>query len=235
MTLRIPTLRASRRQRRQRRAARPFPHKSYAVTAIVAAWCIVAFGYLSTHEDAWHQLGYADAFDVWDGSYYAPITSVFLHVDVIHLLFNLYWLWVLGRTMERTLGTLRYLGFFLISAVVSSGCELAIGGETGVGLSGVVYAMAAYMWIGRRRIPWFEVMDDSSAKLFGGWFVLCIVLTEAGVWNVGNIAHGSGLVFGLAVGYLFAIQRYRVPAATTAGAMLIFTAVTLFWCPWAYR
>lgn len=234
MTLRISSTRAPRERQRKRMASLPFPYQSYAVTAIVGAWCIAAFGYLSAHPDSWEQLGYAAGFDVWDGHHYALITSCFLHVDIIHLLFNLWWLWDLGRAMERALGTLRYLGFLLLAAIVSSGWELAVSGETGVGLSGVVYAMAAYMWIGRRRIPWFEVLSDSDARVLGGWFVLCIALTESGVWRVGNVAHGSGLVFGLAIAYLFVMRRFRVPAAATIGAMLIFTVVTLFWCPWSY-
>ena len=213
----------------------PYPHSSIAVTVCVMAWSMAAFAYLRANPEAWNKVGYSEALGVWDGKYYTLITSVCLHVGIIHLVFNLWWFWTLGRVMEKTLGTVRYVGFLLLSALVSSGCQMAIAGETGVGLSGIIYAMAAYMWVGKRRLPWFEIVDNSTAKWLVSWFVLCLVLTATGEWNIANVAHGSGLVFGLAIGFLLATRQHRAPAAATAVAMLVFTVVTMFWCPWAYK
>ena len=42
--------------------------------------------------------------------------------------------------------------------------------------------------------------------LFVGWFVLCIVLTMAGMWNVGNVAHGAGFVLGALLAWAIAAR-----------------------------
>ena len=41
------------------------------------------------------------------GQLWRLVTSVLPHLDIIHLAFNLYWLWVLGTTVERVYGHLR--------------------------------------------------------------------------------------------------------------------------------
>src|SRR5579872_5430476 len=75
---------------------------------------------------------------VWDGHYAALLTSVFIHANLIHLGFNMIWLFRLGSVLEETLNPLYYALFIVASAVISSGAEVAASSTTGVGLSGVV-------------------------------------------------------------------------------------------------
>jgi len=63
-------------------------------------------------------------------------TSVLPHLDILHLAFNLYWLWMLGTTVERIYGHFRTALLILLFAIGSSSLDFAFA-QGGVGLSGV--------------------------------------------------------------------------------------------------
>src|SRR5688500_18062279 len=79
------------------------------VTWLACAACLVIFVALSVQDDAasWESLarfGYLPANSIWEGDYWALVTSAFVHLALWHLVFNVYWLWVLGSHMERAIG-----------------------------------------------------------------------------------------------------------------------------------
>src|SRR5438105_15702725 len=99
---------------------------------------------------------------------------------------NAYLLWLLGSRLERAIGSLPFLGFFLVAACVSSSFQLAVSDSTGIGASGVVYAIFGFMWPTRHRYPRFnEVLDARTIQIFVIWLVGCVVATYLKVWNVG--------------------------------------------------
>src|SRR5437868_3520231 len=66
------------------------------------------------------------------------LSSIFPHVNVVHLFFNLSWWWYLGARLERAFGPVRAVGVVALLGALSGGAQFALAG-TGVGLSGVVY------------------------------------------------------------------------------------------------
>jgi len=127
------------------------------------------------------------------------VTSALPHLDILHLVFNLYWLWALGTAIESVT---KHLRFLLLVILLSAGSTLAEFSllEGGVGLSGVGYGLFGYLWALRRDPRYEGAIDRRTADLFVGWFFLCIVLTYANVWQVGNVAHASGAAIGYMVG-----------------------------------
>ena len=184
--------------------------------------------------DSISQFGYLPADSIWNGAYWALISSAFVHFALWHVVFNVYWLWVLGSRLERAVGSLPFLGFFVLSAFVSSSFQLAVSDSTGIGASGVVYAIFGFMWPSRRRYSQFnEVLDARTIHIFVIWLIGCAVATYLKVWEVGNAAHISGLLFGGAVAGSF-VLRYK-PRLMLAGlaALAVFSIIPLFWCPWS--
>lgn len=122
------------------------------------------------------------------------------HGDVVHLLFNLYWWWFFAARIELAWGRVRLIAVVLLLAVSSSALQIGLDAP-GVGLSGVGYGLVALLWFAQRTHP---VLAGSVSKptlqLFAAWFVVCIVLTELGVWSVGNVAHASGAAVGGVLG-----------------------------------
>ncbi|MHC4860976.1 MAG: rhomboid family intramembrane serine protease, partial [Planctomycetota bacterium] len=79
------------------------------VTALAIFGCIAVFLAIVGEGAAasWETLsrcGYLPAWDIWDGGWWALLTSAFVHIEIWHLAFNVYWLWVLGSRLERTIG-----------------------------------------------------------------------------------------------------------------------------------
>jgi membrane associated rhomboid family serine protease len=156
------------------------------------------------------------------GELWRLVTSIFPHVDVLHLFFNLYWLWVFGTLVEEVFGHLKAAALILVFALGSGSLEYAFA-VGGAGLSGVGYGLFGLLWILSRRDERFrEAIDTRTIQLFIGWFFLCIALTVAHIAPVGNVAHGSGAVLGILTGFAIAVRERRIVFCSAIGAVLVF-------------
>jgi membrane associated rhomboid family serine protease len=74
-----------------------------------------------TDPEVLHQLGALEPYAVvMQGQYWRLFTALFLHAGFVHLLFNLFALYVLGPPLERSIGALRFAICYLISGLISS-------------------------------------------------------------------------------------------------------------------
>src|SRR5262249_10209948 len=104
----------------------------------------------------------------WDGKFWRLVSTTLLHLDLFHLALNLYWLWVLGTSVERVLRPLPTAGIVLLFAVGSSAAQYAAAGP-GVGLSGVGYGLFGLLLVLSRWDPRFSgAMDRRTTTLFLG-------------------------------------------------------------------
>ena len=159
--------------------------------------------------------------EAFRGEPWRLVTGILPHADVFHIAFNVYWLWVFGTEVEQRFGALRMALLVVLLAVISSAAEYALFAG-GVGLSGVGYGLFGLAWVRARRDPRSaDLVDRSTVVLFLIWFVLCVVLTAAGTWRVGNTAHGAGLVAGALVGFALTPRGpRRALGAALLGALL---------------
>ena len=146
--------------------------------------------------------------NIKEGQLWRLFTSIFIHFGIIHILFNMVWLNILGGQVESVYGTTRF-GFFVLGSAIftvtlQSLMPMAWGGTPAVticgGMSGVNYAIAGFVWM--------KMIFDPSKGLFlspVNQFIL-IVWMLMGFFNeslsMANWAHGGGFVFGLVVGYV---------------------------------
>jgi len=134
------------------------------------------------------------------GEIWRFVTSTILHVNAWHLVFNLYWLFALGLTVESILGSRKTLGILALLAVGSGAAEYAFL-DGGVGLSGVGYGLVGLIWVRARWDRRFRgTIGPKTLALFAVWFVFCIVVTLSGTMAIGNIAHGVGASLGILLG-----------------------------------
>jgi len=188
-------------------------------------------------------LGYLSLEAIWSGHATALFTSVFFHgsptsvgSSVVHIAFNLLWLFALGRLLEETLHPLAWAVFFVSSAVVSAGTQIAVSGTPSVGASGVVYAMFGMLWAGRARFPdWRIVANRRNLVWLLGWGAFCVVASWTGLLHVANAAHFSGLLFGLSVGWAFLERRRIVASWAILVALGFLTVCSVVWMPWSLR
>jgi membrane associated rhomboid family serine protease len=146
-------------------------------------------------------------------------TSIFLHGGWIHLLGNMWYLWIFGDNVEDRLGRVRFLGFYVLCGLVgnlahylaNSGSAMPAIGASGA-IAGVLGAYAVSYPRARVTvlIPLFIVMEfiELPAMLvLGFWFVLqflngaasFVVSSETGgvAWwaHIGGFVGGIGLLF----------------------------------------
>jgi hypothetical protein len=156
------------------------------------------------------------------GQLWRLVTSMFPHTDVLHLAFNLYWLWVFGTLVEQVYGHLRTAALIVLFALVSGSLEFAFA-VGGVGLSGVGYGLFGLLWILSSRDDRFhDAVDSRTVQLFVGWFVFCVVTTVLKIFPVANIAHAAGAAVGILTGIAIVIPGRRVPATAAIAALLLF-------------
>ena len=143
------------------------------------------------------------------GEFWRLLTSMFPHVSALHLIFNIYWLWVFGTLVEEIYGASKTMGLILLFAVGPNALEYGFA-SGGVGLSGVGYGLFGLLWILSRRDERFrDAIDNRTIQLFVGWFFFCVVLTYTNVVNVGNIAHGAGAFLGILIGWAITLPEHR--------------------------
>ena len=121
-----------------------------------------------------------------------------LHGGAMHLMFNLFWVWTWGPHFERRYSPSGAAALMVVLALGSALPQWVFDGP-GIGLSGVVYGWAGFLFM-RDRGRSIQLLKPSDARMFIGWFFFCIVATELGWMNIANIAHGAGAVFGAALG-----------------------------------
>ena len=156
------------------------------------------------------------------GQFWRLFTSVLPHVDILHLAFNLYWLWILGTVIERINGHTKTMLLIVLFAFGSSSLDFALA-RGGVGLSGVGYGLFGLLWILSMRDDRFSgAIDQRTVKLFVGWFFFCIFTTVTGTYPVANVAHGAGALLGILTGYALTLPDRRIQIATLVATLLLF-------------
>ena len=154
------------------------------------------------------------------GELWRLITSIFPHVNILHLFFNLYWFWVLGTLVEDVFGHLKTAALVVLFSVGPNALEYAFGAG-GVGLSGVVYGLFGLLWVLSKKDERFrDAIDKRTIQLFVGWFFLCIVLTVTNILPIGNVAHGAGAVLGILTGFAITLPERFGPVLAGACAIL---------------
>jgi GlpG protein len=132
------------------------------------------------------------------GEVWRLFTPCFVHFSFLHLLFNMMWMFDLGRQIEASRGTLTLAFLVLVIGCTSNYAQYLGDGAGFGGMSGVVFGLFGYVLLMARFAPSAGmVMIPSNAVFVLVWFVVC--LTGA-VGPIANWAHGIGLVLGVAFG-----------------------------------
>jgi membrane associated rhomboid family serine protease len=148
------------------------------------------------------RLGAMQPYLVADGDVWRLFTAMFLHFNLMHILFNAWALWIFGAMVERDFGTTRFVLIYLITGLLASVTSYAFGPENivGVGASGAIFgvfgAFVAYNY--RRRH-----LALASANL--RWATTLLLINVVFAFSFGSIdwrAHLGGFVAGVAAGLL---------------------------------
>ena len=142
------------------------------------------------------------------------LTSMFLHGGWLHLIGNMWYLWIFGDNVEDTLGPLRYLLFYFLCGIAAGATHVLVSpGSTAptVGASGAIAGvLAGYASLFPRArvvtlIPiifYFSIVELPAVALLVLWFVIqglsgFLSLGAPGSTGVAWGAHVGGFLAGL--------------------------------------
>jgi membrane associated rhomboid family serine protease len=129
---------------------------------------------------------------VAEGEWYRLVTGGFLHAGLIHIGFNMVLLFMLGRMLEPSLGTPRFLVLYFASLLAGSFGALLLTDPlvSTVGASGAVFGLIGAAFILARG----RGMDALAAEL--GFLIVINLVFTFGASNISIGGHLGGLVGG---------------------------------------
>jgi len=138
---------------------------------------------------------------VMNGWYWQLFTSMFIHVNIVHLLGNMLFLLIFGLRAEEVFSVQEYFLIYLLSGLAGNLLTLLTGPSTipSAGASGAIFGLFGACVIYFRRAFGQSIV---TALLYA--FFLLIINSGPGV-NV--LAHFGGLAAGLLMGYGIAVAR----------------------------
>lgn len=159
-----------------------------------------------------------------DGGFYRLVTAMFLHYGWIHLLLNMYALWVLGRALEAALGPLRFAALYLLAGFGGNvACYVFTPNAFAAGASTAIYGLFAAYFVVLRKLG----RDASSVIPI---IVINVILTFT-IPGISIAGHFGGLVTGAIAGaglaYAPRMNRTLIQALVLAATFLALTFVTI--------
>jgi len=168
-----------------------------------------------TNPETLHRLGALEPYAVvMQGEYWRLFTALFLHGGSVHLLFNLFALYVLGPPLERAIGPVRFTICYLISGFGSSAGVVLLTvlglvhvaqlvGASGC-VMGIVGAWAGFL-LRHRHAP------SAKQRLANITMIVVIQLVfDLSTPQVSMAAHLCGLITGFVVGLVLAPRRMSI-------------------------
>jgi rhomboid family protein len=198
----------------------------YITVTIIALNALAWLFELSLPHDTLNQFltvyGVVPAYFAWP----TLITSQFLHGGWMHVIGNMWYLWIFGDNVEDRLGHGRFIVFYLLCGIVAALGQIAIEPNSTlptIGASGAIAGvMGAYFILYPQSrvltllplIIFWEIIELPAIVLLGFWFLMqlfsagTIAMTSStGGGGVAFMAHVAGFVFGIVGVFVFRKQQ----------------------------
>jgi membrane associated rhomboid family serine protease len=169
--------------------------------------------------------GVQRAYDVIaEGEAYRFVTSMFLHLGIVHLGMNMWALWIVGRVIEQALGPGRFLGLYLVAGL---GGSLAVylfnGPYATVGASGAIFGLFGALFILLRRVG-----RDATSMLTLIMMNVVITFLLPGISIAGHLGGlATGTVAALALAYAPQKNRALIQYGALALMFVLIVVVAL--------
>lgn len=203
---------------------------------VLIAYVTMAFltGFPEPDQEKLAEFGWMTAIDVSNGEWWRLFTSSFLHGSLLHLGMNSYALIVLGPTVERSLGSVRFAALYLIAELASSlaVCLVYDPRAPVVGGSGAIFGIlgaivALQMRNGRNA---FSFLDYEGPRRMLTFIAIYLVI-GAFLPFISNTGHVGGLIGGFVGAYVLLVpprQPSRSMHAWRAAVVALFAGLTFY-------
>ncbi|MGZ3871927.1 MAG: rhomboid family intramembrane serine protease [Mucilaginibacter sp.] len=187
-----------------------WPSKGYTITPIIIDLNIVIFilmvisgvDILSPSTESLITWGANFAPATLEGEWWRLLSNCFLHIGLLHLLFNMYALLYIGLILEPYLGKLRFTTAYLLTGIVASTSSLYVHDQTvSAGASGAIFGMYGVFL----AMLTTNIIPSAVRKALISSIAIFVVFNLINGMKAGidNAAHIGGLVSGFIIGYLY--------------------------------
>lgn len=146
--------------------------------------------------------------EVMSGQLWRLFTPIIIHFGILHIVFNMVWLYQLGSAIEQHYSIKRMAILVFIISLTSNLAQFIWSGPLFGGMSGVVYGLLGYVWIQGKYNPYSTIgLNQNIAIMMLAWFVICWLGL---VGNIANMAHTIGLVGGMLMGLIYTPRFKRL-------------------------
>lgn len=162
------------------------------------------------------------------GEFWRLLTAMFLHADLLHLIFNMLILYLLGRDIERFYGKAKFIIIYFLAGLVGSGASYVFTQATSVGASGAIFGlMGANLYLYKINPTVYKRLYGTDLMLLVGINIFIGFVRP----NIDMAGHIGGLIagfvcasaLGLSFEKLFPLKR--LPLQVLAVVMLILPLV----------
>ena len=139
-------------------------------------------------------------------------TAIFLHGSLIHLIYNLFALALFGTILESLIGSRKFLFIFFLAGILANILSINFYASS-LGASGAIFGVIGALIVIRPFLLVWAFGLPMPIFIAGILWGIGDLLGAYGflignpIDNTGNIAHLSGMLFGLIFGYLFKTKR----------------------------
>ena len=183
------------------KVAKIFDKKEPVITYFIMGICVLVFALMyilgNGSEDTYTLIKFGANLDVLtkNGEYFRLITCAFVHIGIIHLIFNMYALYIIGPQVESFFGKFKYVGIYFISAISASILSLAFNENViSAGASGAIFGLlGALLYFGYH----YRVYLGNAIRSQIIPIIIINLLFGFTMTGIDNAAHIGGLIGGV--------------------------------------
>ena len=165
--------------------------------------------------------------------YWRLITVMFLHASLLHLLLNMYALYLFGFLMESALGKVRYLVIYFLCGFLAGVASFVFSnpGVPAVGASGAIFGLLG-AWVAYNYRRRGTALGAANLRWAGMLIALNLILGFS-IASIDNFAHVGGLVAGAIAGWLAeGFGPRRVRGFVQVGGLLVLVLIGIGLTAW---
>lgn len=163
--------------------------------------CIITFFF----EDPWMLQNFALVPGLVWSEPWRLITSMFLHADVMHLLFNMLALFMFGTYLEKKVGGLRFLAIYIVSGIIGGlgFCFFSGSADMAIGASGAIFGIIGALVVLEPKMKVYVYFVPMPILAAGVLYAVIELIGMGGVDNIAHSAHLLGLLGGVALAFIY--------------------------------
>lgn len=220
----------SKTEKENKKYEQVFKPKKIIVTKILIALClimyIVSLFVSDSFDNALVILGANNRGLVLNGQVFRLIAASFLHGNLIHLIVNMYSLWIIGSQVENYIGRWKFLIIYLLSALMGNLMSMVFLGEysLSIGASGAIFGlMGSLLYFGYHyRLYLSNALTSQIIPI-----IIINLILGFTISGIDNAAHIGGLIGGYLATMIVGI-KYKSNKSELINGLIVYIILAVF-------